>query len=145
MPQVSVATRILKDNKTPYSFLVIDDSKFIIRNMEIVVDLLGGVVAGTAYDGIQGVEQYEKLKPDVVTCDVMMPHMTGIEVIKNLVKIDPHVKIIMISSLGHQEIVREAMNAGAKYYILKPFQFLETAITIKRLIQNIFCDHKQQN
>lgn len=138
LPVDNADTKILRKDNTPYRFLLVDDSDFIIKSLGIVVKLLQGEVVGSANDGNEAVVQYKKLRPDIVTLDIVMPNSSGIDVVKQLVEIDPTAKIIMVSSLGHQEMVREAIKLGAKYFIVKPFKPMDAAITIKKVIQKLY-------
>jgi two-component system, chemotaxis family, chemotaxis protein CheY len=131
-------TKILKKDNSPYRFLIVDDSEFIIKSLGIVVKMLGGEVVGSAKDGNEAIAEYKKVRPDIVTCDIVMPNSSGIDVVKQLKTIDPSANIIMVSSLGHQEMVKEAVMLGAKYFIVKPFKPAEAALTIKKVIQKIF-------
>jgi len=135
---VSENVAIYKKDGSPFRFLIVDDSEFIRRSLKIVVKLLKGEVVGESPDGIQAIEAYKKFRPDIVTCDIVMPNMTGVEVVKHLVGIDPSVKIVMISSLGYRDMVKEAITSGAKYFIVKPFKPMNAAITIRKVITKLF-------
>lgn len=130
--------KIVKKDNSPYRFLLVDDSEFIIKSMGIVVKLLHGEVAGSANDGSECIAQYKKLRPDIVTLDIVMPNSNGIDVVKQLMEIDPEAKVIMVSSLGHQEMVKEAIKLGAKYFIVKPFKPMDAAATIRKVISKVF-------
>jgi len=84
--------------------------------------LYGCEVVGEAENGIKAVELYRELKPDVVTMDITMPEMDGIAAVKAIRQIDPNARIIMCSAMGQQMMVMEAIQAGAKDFIVKPFQ-----------------------
>ena len=105
-----------------YTALVCDDSIFM-RTM--VGDILRGAgfeIVGEAETGTQAVAKYFELKPDLVTMDIVMPEMGGIDAVKAITKEDKHAKIVMCSALGLQALVVEAIQAGAKDFVLKPFQ-----------------------
>jgi len=89
-------------------------------------------------DGVQAMELYKKTRPDIVTSDIVMPNMGGVELVRNLVALDPDVKVVMVSSLGHQDMVKEAIGAGAKYFIVKPFKPAEAAVKIKSVVEKLF-------
>ncbi len=129
--------RILKRDGSPFRFLVVDDSEFIRRSMKVVVKLLNGEVVGEAKDGLEAIEMYKRTRPDIVTLDIVMPNMTGVEAVKHLVKLDPNAKVIMVSSLGYQDKVKEAIVNGAKYFIVKPFKPMAAAKTIKKVIMKV--------
>lgn len=101
--------------------LVVDDSKFM-RN--IIINILNKhniEVVGEASDGIEAVVKYEALKPDVVTMDLTMEGMNGLEAVKEIMKIDSSAHIIVCSAMGQQAIVKEAIDAGARGFVVKPF------------------------
>lgn len=101
--------------------LVVDDSKFM-RN--IIINILNKnniEVVGEASDGIEAVVKYEALKPDVVTMDLTMEGMNGLDAVKEIIKIDSKAHIIVCSAMGQQAIVKEAIDAGARGFVVKPF------------------------
>ena len=129
---------IRKVDGSPFRFLIVDDSAFILKALKMTVKLLGGEVVGEAMDGVQAIELYKKTRPDIVTSDIVMPNMGGVELVRNLVALDPDVKVGMVSSLGHQDMVKEAIGAGAKYFIVKPFKPAEAAVKIKSVVEKLF-------
>nr|NNM91192.1 response regulator [Bacilli bacterium] len=82
----------------------------------------GFVVVGEASDGVQAVDKYKELKPDLVTMDITMPEMDGIQALKEIRKLDNAAKVIMCSAMGQQAMVIDAIQAGARDFIVKPFQ-----------------------
>ena len=80
------------------------------------------MVAGEAVNGSEATLKYQELRPDIVTMDITMPEMDGISAVKEIIKIDPSAKIIMCSAMGQQTMVLEAIQAGARDFIVKPFQ-----------------------
>jgi len=103
------------------SVLVVDDSAFM-RNLlkQLLED--DHEVVGEAENGVEAVELYRELDPDVVTMDVVMPIRNGIEATSEIKSIDPNASVIMCTSVGQEEKMREAVEAGADGYITKPFQ-----------------------
>ena len=102
--------------------LIVDDAAFMrlsIRNMLLKYDL---EIVGEAVNGAIGVEMYKELRPDVVTMDITMPEMTGIEALKAIKIFDPQAKVIMVSAMGQEGVVKEAIISGAKTFIVKPFK-----------------------
>lgn len=89
-------------------------------------------VIGEAENGLEAVRKYKELKPDIVTMDITMPEMTGIEALKEIIKIDPKAKVVMLSAMEQESMVKEAILSGAKNFIVKPFT--ET-ILLKILVQ----------
>ncbi|BBJ27968.1 chemotaxis protein CheY [Athalassotoga saccharophila] len=102
--------------------LIVDDAAFMRMLLKDIVTKAGYEVAGEASNGKEAIEKYKELNPDIVTMDITMPEMTGIEATKEIMKMDPNAKIIMCSAMGQQMMVVEAIQAGAKDFIVKPFQ-----------------------
>ena len=102
--------------------LIVDDAAFMRMMIKEILTKNGFEVVGEANDGFQAVEKYKELQPDLVTMDITMPEMDGITALKEIRKIDPNAKIIMCSAMGQQAMVIDAIQAGAKDFIVKPFQ-----------------------
>jgi two-component system chemotaxis response regulator CheY len=102
--------------------LIVDDAAFMRMMIKNILTKNGFEVVGEASNGAEAVELYKKLKPDLVTMDITMPEMDGIEALKKIKEIDPNAKVIMVSAMGQQQLVIEAIQAGAKDFIVKPFQ-----------------------
>ncbi|OGF45062.1 MAG: two-component system response regulator [Candidatus Firestonebacteria bacterium RIFOXYC2_FULL_39_67] len=101
--------------------LIVDDSSFMRLMLK---DILRAKheIADEGTNGQEAVEKYKKLKPDLVTIDMIMPVQNGIDAVKEIVKFDPGAKVIMVSAMGQELLVEEAMQSGAKAFIVKPFQ-----------------------
>lgn len=104
------------------SVLVVDDSALMRLTIKTVLERNGFEIVGEAENGLQGVEKYKALKPDFVTLDISMPKMTGLEALKVIMNFDPEANIIMISAMGQDILIQEAVSNGAKSFIVKPFQ-----------------------
>jgi two-component system, chemotaxis family, chemotaxis protein CheY len=102
--------------------LIVDDAAFMRMMIKDILEKNGFEVIGEAPNGIKAVELYKKDKPDVVTMDITMPDMDGIEAVKAIKAFDPASKVIMCSAMGQQTMVMDAIRAGAKDFIVKPFQ-----------------------
>lgn len=102
--------------------LVVDDAAFMRMMIKDILTKNGYEVVGEAGNGLQAVELYKELKPDVVTMDITMPEMDGIAAVKAIKQIDPNARIIMCSAMGQQNMVMEAIQAGARDFVVKPFQ-----------------------
>ncbi|MCL2519486.1 MAG: response regulator [Spirochaetaceae bacterium] len=109
-------------NGVPYKVLIVDDSIFVQKQLRQILLAEGFEVIETATDGAEGVEKYRQLKDkiDVVTMDITMPNMDGITALTKIIEINPNVKVVMISALGREDLVKKALMAGAKNYIVKP-------------------------
>jgi len=101
--------------------MIVDDAIFMRKVLREILTDNGYEIAGEVSRGNEVVSQYEALRPDVVTLDIMLPGTDGIEALKQLMQKDPRAKVVMISSLGQDELVNEALQAGAKGFIIKPF------------------------
>ena len=112
----------VKDNGLPYRVLVVDDSMFVTKQIGQILTSEGFEVVGTASNGLDGLEKYKELYPnvDVVTMDITMPKMDGVTALGKIVEFDKNARVIMISALGKQELVKKALLIGAKNYIVKP-------------------------
>lgn len=105
-----------------HSILIVDDAAFMRMMIKDILTKNGFNVVGEAQDGAQAVEKYKELTPDLVTMDITMPEMDGIAALKEIRKEHPGAKIIMCSAMGQQAMVIDAIQAGAKDFIVKPFQ-----------------------
>jgi two-component system chemotaxis response regulator CheY len=123
-----------KADGSKFRFLIVDDSAFMVKNIERVVKILDADVAGTAGNGKEAIDLYVKTKPDIVTMDITMPDMDGIQAVEGIMKHDPNAIIIMVSALGHQDMVKEAIVKGAKYFIVKPFKIPDACNIIKNFL-----------
>ncbi|MCD6364222.1 MAG: response regulator [Synergistetes bacterium] len=102
--------------------LIVDDAAFMRMMLRDILTKNGYEVAGEAENGVQAVEKYKELKPDLVTMDITMPEMDGITAVKEIKKLDPNARIVMVSAMGQQAMVIEAIQAGALDFVVKPFQ-----------------------
>jgi two-component system chemotaxis response regulator CheY len=100
--------------------LVVDDTIFMRMSIKTMVEKNGYEVVGEAENGIVAIEKYSLLKPDIVTLDITMPEMDGLEALRQIIKIDPKAKVIMVTALGQESHVREAVLIGAKGFVVKP-------------------------
>ena len=104
------------------SVLIVDDALFMRMMIKDILSKDGFEIAGEAENGVDAAKKYAELHPDLVTMDIVMPEMDGIEAVRNIMKIDPGAKVLMCSAMGQQPLVVEALEAGAKDFIIKPFQ-----------------------
>ncbi|MCR8850275.1 response regulator [Rossellomorea sp. SC111] len=116
------------------TILVVDDAKFMRLTLGNMLSSSGHVVVGEAENGHIAVEKYRELHPDLVTMDITMPDMNGIEAVKRILIEFPQAKIIMCSAMGQQKVVVEAIEAGAKDFIVKPFDEVRVEEAIKRVL-----------
>lgn len=114
--------------------LIVDDAAFMRMMIKDILEKNGFQVVGEANNGIKAVELYKKERPDVVTMDITMPDMDGIDAVKEIKAFDPAAKIIMCSAMGQQTMVMDAIKAGARDFIVKPFQPDRVLEAIKKVV-----------
>jgi two-component system chemotaxis response regulator CheY len=112
----------ISDSGTPYRVLIVDDSMFVTKQISQILSSEGFDIVGTAADGEAGVEKYKELYPnvDLVTMDITMPKMDGVTALEKIIEFDKNARIVMISALGKQDLVKKSLLLGAKNYIVKP-------------------------
>lgn len=114
--------------------LIVDDAAFMRMMIRDILTKNGFEVCGEANDGMQAVEKFKELSPDLITMDITMPEMDGIVALKEIKKLDPNAKVIMCSAMGQQAMVIDAIQAGAKDFIVKPFQADRVVEAIKKTL-----------
>ena len=113
--------------------LIVDDSAFMRKLLKDIIETEDYKIIGEAQDGEEALQLYKKLKPDIVTMDIILPHCSGIDIVKEINKADKNAKIVMVTALGQQQLAAEAIKAGAKEFITKPFKEDSILEAIKRL------------
>jgi two-component system, chemotaxis family, chemotaxis protein CheY len=114
--------------------LLVDDAAFIRKTLGIIFEQHGFEIVGEAENGVEALRKYKELKPDLVTMDITMPEMNGIKAVKAIKEIDPNCKIVVISAMGQEDMVREAIINGAKGFIVKPFKEEIVIATANKLL-----------
>lgn len=102
--------------------LVVDDAAFMRLSLKTMLEKNGFEVVGEANNGFKAIEMYKMLTPDIVTMDITMPDMDGIEALAEIIKFDPKANVIMLSAMGQEVKIREAVLIGAKGFVVKPFK-----------------------
>ena len=115
--------------------LVADDASFMRQMIREIVEAEGFEVCGEASDGIEAIEEFRRLHPDIVTMDIVMPRKSGIDAVRGIIDLDPGACVVMCSSLGQEALVIEAMQAGAKDFIVKPFKPECVIDTLKKALE----------
>ena len=118
--------------------LIVDDALFARRNLSDILKKEGFEIAGEADNAKDAIEKFKKVKPDLVTMDIIMSEIDGINAItavREIMKIDPQAKIIMVSAVSQHSFMVEAIQAGAKDYIIKPFLASEVIEKISRVLR----------
>lgn len=114
--------------------LIVDDAAFMRMMIRDILEKNGFEIIGEGSNGLKAVELYKKEKPDVVTMDITMPDMDGIEAVKAIKAFDPSAKIVMCSAMGQQTMVMDAIRAGARDFIVKPFQADRVLEAIRKVV-----------
>lgn len=115
--------------------LIVDDAIFMRRMLGDILKEAGHEIVGEAVNGREAIEKYRKVRPDVVTMDIIMPEMGGIEAVKDIISNDKAAKILMVSAMGQQQLVVEAIQAGAKDFIVKPFEASRVITAVERILE----------
>ena len=115
--------------------LVADDASFMRQMIREIVEGEGHQVVAEASDGIEAIEQFKKHHPDVVTMDIVMPRRSGIDAVKGIIEIDPGARVVMCSALGQETLVQEALQAGARDFIVKPFKPDAVTATLRKVLE----------
>lgn len=115
--------------------LVADDASFMRQMIREIVEAEGHEVVGEASDGDEAVEEFRRLHPDVVTMDIVMPRRSGIDAVKGIMELDSGARIVMCSALGQETLVQEALQAGAKDFIVKPFKPDSVVTTLNKVLE----------
>jgi len=118
-----------------FKCLIADDSEFARKNIAKIVSMIGGEVVAEATNGIEAVELYSRLNPDLVLLDITMPVLDGVDTLRKIMETDKKANVIMVSSIGHKEIIREALCLGAKHFLTKPYTPDYASIIIKSVLK----------
>ena len=117
-----------------HSVLVCDDASFMRTMISDILSQAGYEIVGEAETGVQAVEMYKQLNPDLVTMDIVMPDMGGIDAVREIIGHDPGARVLMCSAMGQQALVVEAIQAGAKDFVVKPFQPSRVLEAVQRVL-----------
>lgn len=113
--------------------LVVDDMLFMRLSLKSMLEKSGFSVIGDAANGAEAVTKYKEYTPDIVTMDITMPVMSGIEAMKKIREYDPQAKVVVVSAMGQESSVKEAIMSGANYFIVKPFKEEQVIETLKKV------------
>lgn len=113
--------------------LIVDDSAFMRLTIKNTLPPEEYDVVGEAENSQEAIQKYKELNPDIVTMDIIMPVESGLLAVKNIMQHDPVAKILMVSAIGQEQIIQEAINIGAKGFIIKPFKKEELLGALKKL------------
>ena len=110
--------------------LIVDDSKYLRLMISKIIKKMGHNVIAEAGNGEEAIEFFKQYKPDLITMDVVMPKLNGLQAVKEIMAINPNARIIIVTALGHEPLVRQALKLGAKDFVIKPFK-------VEQLIQAV--------
>ena len=113
--------------------LIVDDAAFMRLSMKTMMEKNGFEVVGEAENGAVAIIKYNELRPDIVTMDITMPVMDGLQALKQIIKLDPKAKIIMITAMGQELMVKDSVLSGAKGFIIKPYKEADVIQTIEQI------------
>jgi len=113
--------------------LIVDDALFMRNMLKEVMAKIGFEVVGEAADGVEAVEQYQRLHPDLVTMDIVMPKKSGIEALQEICREDPAARVVMCSAMGQESLILEAVQSGARDFIVKPFKEDKVIEVVRRV------------
>ena len=116
------------------NILICDDEAFMRMMIKDILTKNGYNVAGEAENGLKAIEKYKEVSPDLVLMDITMPEMDGIQALKEIKKLDGSATVIMCSAMGQQAMVIESIQAGAKDFIVKPFQAERVIEAVKKVV-----------
>ena len=116
------------------NILICDDAAFMRMMIKDILTKNGYNVAGEAENGLKAIEKYKEVSPDLVLMDITMPEMSGIQALKEIKKLDGSATVIMCSAMGQQAMVIESIQAGAKDFIVKPFQAERVIEAVKKVV-----------
>lgn len=117
-----------------HTVLVCDDAVFMRTMLSDILQQAGFTIVGEADTGTKAVAKYKELRPDLVTMDIVMPDMGGIDAVREIVSFDPGARVVMCSAMGQQALVVDAIQAGAKDFVVKPFQPSRVLEAVQRVI-----------
>jgi two-component system chemotaxis response regulator CheY len=117
------------------SILIVDDALFMRTMLKGIFVEAGYKTIYEAEDGVEAVERYATLKPDLVTMDIVMPRMDGIEALKKILAANPDANVVMCSALGQEALIIEALECGAKDFIVKPFKPPKVVSVVERILR----------
>lgn len=114
--------------------LIVDDASFVRLAIRTVLEKNGFEVVGEACDGKEGYEKYKELKPDAVTMDITMPNVDGLEALKAIMEYDSKARVVMITAMGQERKVKDAIMLGARSFIVKPYKEEQVVKTINQAL-----------
>ncbi|MHB8837174.1 MAG: response regulator [Candidatus Methylomirabilia bacterium] len=118
----------------PFTVLVVDDSSPMRRALRGILERSGFVVAGEACNGIEAIKLYRELRPDLVTMDIVMPQMDGVQTLRAIRELHPAARVVMVTAMTSMGKVQECARFGANHYVIKPFEEEKVKEVLGRII-----------
>jgi two-component system chemotaxis response regulator CheY len=118
------------------SVLIVDDAAFMRMMIKDILSKQGLEIVGEAENGLEAVEKFRELRPDLVTMDITMPEMDGITALRQILATDSRARVVMCSAMGQQQMVIEAIKAGARDFIVKPFRAERVIEAVTKVINS---------
>ena len=115
--------------------LIADDASFMRQMIREIIEPEGYEVVGEATNGVEAIERYTELHPDIVTMDIVMPRRSGIDAVKSIMQLHTDARGVMCRAIGQESLVQEAMAAGARDFIVKPFKPDSVIATIQKVLE----------
>ncbi len=128
-------TRAPAGEQVPLNCLIVDDSAFARFRLRRLMDSLDHCVSTEAANGNEAISAYNRLRPDIVFMDIVMPGLEGVETVRRICEADPSARVIMISSVSYRDKIEEALAAGAKCFIPKPVTTEELKKAIEKVME----------
>lgn len=119
----------------PKTILVVDDAAFMRMMIRDILEREGYVIQ-EAVNGRDAIEKYRESNPDLVTLDITMPEMDGVEALREIRRLDPAARVLMVSAMGQQKMIVDALESGATDFLVKPFQPTKVLETVKKCLQD---------
>ena len=122
------------------NIMIVDDSKFTRKMLSDIMIEIGHTIVGEAENAEEAIELYKRLKPDLITLDIIMPEVGGLDSIaalRAMKKVNPKVRIVMVSAMGQQEVIQECIDAGAKDFKVKPIQSPNVAEVVENVLSGV--------
>lgn len=117
--------------------MIVDDAAFMRMSLKKIIVHLGIEVVAEADNGLSAIQKFKETKPDIITMDITMPEMSGIEALKEIRKTGSNVKVVMVTAMGQETFVREAVMHGAKDFIVKPFKEETVKATMESVLRSL--------
>lgn len=125
----------MRDRPVTPRILIVDDALFMRRLLRDLFEQQGWQVVGEAENGVQALELYHELAPDLVTMDIVMPHKNGLDTLWEIISEDPDARVVMCSALGQESLVLQAVQYGARDFVVKPIRESRMLEVVRRVLQ----------